>query len=78
MNDDDRRSLRLTMLQMKSRTGRLTDEEARELRRTPRLVGGKEPGAGVLLVSPPMTEEEWEAEFADARLPDRPPALPQE
>ncbi len=76
MNDADRRSLRRTLLQMKSRTGRLTEEEARELRRTPILIRGE--GGGALVVYPRMTEEEWEAEYKDARLPDSPPALPQE
>ncbi len=76
MNEDDRRSLRLTLLKMKARAGLLTDEEARELRRTPILIRGE--GGGALVVYPPRTAEEWEADAADARLPDSPPALPQE
>ncbi len=76
MNDEYCR--RLALLRMKQIVGTLTDEEAQELRSTPIFVGGEEPGSGALVVYPPMTPEEWEAEFADARLPDSPPALPQE
>ncbi len=61
---------------MKSRAGLLNDAERDELRSTPILIGGED-GGGVLVVYAPMTVEEWEAEHADARLPDSPPALPQ-
>ncbi len=60
------------MLQMKARTGRLTDEEAQELRSTPILIGGEEPGTGVLVVYPAMTTEEWEKEYGGRTHPTTP------
>ncbi len=88
MNDDDRRPLRRLALEMKARAGLLTDEEREELRSTPILIGGDEPGTKPLVVFPAMTQEEWEAEFggltrADAERQrremfdgDPPPTLP--
>ena len=75
MSQED--SLRRVLLEMKSRTGRLTDEEREELLRMPRFVGGED-GGGVLVVGAKLTQEQWIERFRDARLPDSPPALPQE
>ncbi len=55
---------------MKARAGLLTDEEREELRRTPLLIGGDEPGTKPLVVYPPMTQEEWEAEYSGLRRTD--------
>ncbi len=66
---DDARCRRQVLLQMKARAGLLTDEERKELRSTPIFVGGEEPGSGALVVYPPMTEEEWVAEFGGVRRP---------
>ncbi len=66
---DDARCRRQVLLQMKARAGLLTDEERKEFRRTPILIGGEEPGTGVLVVYPAMTQEEWEAEYGGMRRP---------
>ncbi len=60
MSDNDRRSLRLTLLHMKRRTGQLTDEERQELRSTLIFIGGEEPNTRPLVVPPQAeTAEEW-------------------
>ena len=53
---------------MKSRTGRLTDDEAQELLCTPRLVGG-EHGGGVLVVGAAMTPKQWIDKYEGHRHP---------